>query len=96
MKVRQLFWHKSRLQDRYVIETEIHEVGDHVRYPDGVKYGLTCVDLITGKRVLIDNHHPKGPHMHLDGKELPYTFIDVPKLMADFKRIVLEHLEVKL
>lgn len=79
-----------------MVELEIHEIGDRVKYPDGVKFGLICVDLETDKRVLIDNHHPKGPHIHLDSKELPYEFKDVPSLMEDFKRIVLEHLEVKL
>ncbi|MEW6056483.1 MAG: DUF6516 family protein [Bdellovibrionota bacterium] len=96
MKARQLFWQKSRLQDRYVVELNIHEVGDPVRYPDGVKYGLACVDLVTRKRILMDNHHPKGPHVHLDNIEVPYSFQDVPTLINDFKRLVLEHLEVKL
>lgn len=79
-----------------MVELNIHEIGDPVRYPDGVKYGLTCVDLISGKRVLMDNHHPKGPHIHLDRLEFPYEFRDVPTLINDFKRIVLEHMEVKL
>ncbi len=96
MKAQQLFWQKARLHDRYVVELNIHEVGDPVQYPDGVKYGLTCVDLVTGKRVLMDNHHPKGPHVHLDEMELPYSFQDVPSLMNDFKRLVLEHLGVTL
>lgn len=96
MRAQQLFWHKARLQDRYVVELNIHEVGDPVRYPDGVKYGLACVDLITGRKVLMDNHHPKGPHVHLDYVELPYTFRDISTLMNDFKRMVFEYLEVKL
>jgi hypothetical protein len=78
------------------VELSIYEIGDPVRYPNGVKYGLTCVDLVTSKRVLMDNHHPKGPHIHLDKLELPYEFRDVPTLINDFKKIVLEHMEVKL
>ncbi len=96
MRARQLFWQKSRLQDRYIVELSIYEVGDPVRYPDGVKYGLACIDLQTGRKVLMDNHHPKGPHVHLDGTEISYAFKDVPTLVSDFKRFVLEHLEVKL
>lgn len=41
------------------MELSIHEVGHSARYPDGVKYGLLMVDLQTGKKVLMDNHHPK-------------------------------------
>jgi len=96
MKARQLFWQKYRLQNRYVIELSIHEVGDPGRYPDGIKYGVTCADLVTRKRVLMDNHHPKGPHIHLDATEIHYEFRDVPTLIGDFKRLVFEHLEVKL
>lgn len=96
MKARQIFWQKSRLQDRYIVELSIYEVGDPVRYPDGVKYGLACIDLLTGKKALMDNHHPKGPHTHLDSTEFPYAFRDVSGLIADFKRFVLEHLEVRL
>lgn len=61
-----------------------------------MKYGLTCVDTVSGRRVLMDNHHPKGPHIHLDELELSYSFRDVPTLISDFKRIVYEHMEVKL
>jgi hypothetical protein len=96
MRALQLFWHKSRLQDRYIVEISIFEIGDPVRYPDGVKFGLICFDLITNKRVLIDNHHPKGPHIHLDNIEVEYLFKDVPTLMSDFKHLVFKHLEVKL
>lgn len=96
MKDQRIFWQKSRLQDRYVVELSIHEVGDPVRYPEGIKYGLVCTDLESGKRVLMDNHHPKGPHLHLDAAELLYEFRDVPTLIKDFKRLVFEHLEVRL
>lgn len=96
MRARRLFWQKSRLQDRYVLELSIHEVGDPVKYPNGIKYGLICVDLATGKKVIMDNHHPKGPHIHLNEQQHHYSFKDVQTLMNDFRRLVLEHLEVKL
>jgi len=44
----------------------------------------------------MDNHHPKGPHVHLDERELPYEFSNEDKLIDDFKKLVLEHLEVKI
>lgn len=34
MKARRIYWLKSRLQERYVVEFSIHEVGDPVRYPE--------------------------------------------------------------
>lgn len=96
MKARRLYWQKARLHERYIMELSIYEMVDPVRYPHGIKYGLICSDLVSGKRVLMDNHHPKGPHVHLDEQELPYVFTDVSTLMKDFKKIVFEHLEVKI
>ncbi len=96
MKARRLFHQKARVHLHYVVELEILEVEDPIRYPDGIKYALLCLDTRTGRRVLLDNHHPKGPHLHLDSVETPYVFDGAPTLMADFSRIVLEHLGVKL
>ena len=96
MKARQIFHHKAHLHEHYIVELEIFEIGDPVRYPDGIKYSLLCMDTRNGHRVLLDNHHPKGPHMHLDETENAYVFNGVSALMADFTRIVLEHLGVKL
>ena len=75
---------------------EIHEVGKSLKYKDGVRYSLILIDLANGRRVLMDNHHPKGPHVHLDERELPYEFSNEDKLIDDFKKLVLEHLEVKI
>ena len=96
MKARVVFWHKARLQNRYVLEMEIHEVGKSSKYKDGVRYSMILIDLSTGRRVLMDNHHPKGHHLHLDNTELSYTFVTVDRLIDDFKRLVMEHLEVKI
>lgn len=96
MKARLIFWHKARLQNRYVLEMEIHEVGKSSKYKDGVRYSLILIDLWSRRRVLMDNHHPKGPHLHLDDTELSYTFVNEDRLIEDFKRLVLEHLEVRI
>ena len=38
-----------------------------------------------GARVVgFDNERGKGDHCHLDGQELPYTFISVEQLVEDF------------
>lgn len=78
------------------MELKIHQVEKSSRYPDGIKYGLICKDLKTDRKVLMDNHHPKGHHVHLDDKEFPYAFKSTDVLVDDFKQFVLEHLEVEL
>ncbi|MGK5085391.1 DUF6516 family protein [Bdellovibrionota bacterium FG-1] len=88
--------HKLKLQDRFTVEITIHEVVASERYRDGVKYGLICIDEQTKARVLFDNHHPKGPHIHLDRAEQSYTFLNEEQLIADFKKMVLEKMGVKL
>lgn len=96
MKAVLVYCHKARLQGRYVLEMEIHQVGRTVKYPDGIKYGLILTDLKSGGKVLMDNHHPKGPHIHLDDQEIAYQFVDEDKLIQDFKALVLEHMGVKI
>lgn len=91
-----VYWHKARIQERYVLEMEIHQVGKSDKYQNGIKYGLIFVDIETGKKVLMDNHHPKGPHIHLDNLELTYEYTNENQLIEDFKLLVLEHMEVKL
>ena len=39
--------------------------------------------------VRYDNEAGKGDHKHLGNDELPYQFITVKQLLADFKRDVL-------
>ncbi len=78
------------------MEMTIHEVGVSAKYPDGVKYGLLLLDLKSGRRILMDNHHPKGHHVHVDIQELPYEYEGDEKLIADFKKFVLEHMGVAI
>ena len=94
MKAAVLYSHKAHIQGRYVLEMEIHHVGKSRKYQDGIKYGLVFVDHQTGKKVLMDNHHPKGPHIHLNNRELSYVYVDEETLVQDFKNLVLTHMEV--
>lgn len=91
-----VFWHKARLQERYILEMAIHRVKRSTRYPEGLKYGLILIDLETDVRVLMDNHHPKGHHIHLNDKEIAYHFMNVDRLIQDFKALILEHMGVTL
>jgi hypothetical protein len=74
----------------------IHQLEKSERYPDGIKYGLILVDTKTDRRLLMDNHHPKGPHIHLGDEELSYEFIDENKLIEDFKTYAFNYMGVKL
>ena len=96
MKAVLVYSHKALFQGRYVLEMTIHRVGKSSRYTEGIKYGLILTDLQSKKRVLMDNHHPKGPHIHLNDQEIPYEYVDKEKLIKDFKNFVLTHMEVKI
>lgn len=74
-----------------VAELKVWEVGESVHYPDGLKYGMFLVQPETGEIVFgLDNHKPKGPHLHLNGREEPYEFTTVDSLIEDFWRIAAE------
>lgn len=79
-----------------MVEITVHEMERSVRYPDGLKWGLICVDSVRKKRVLMDNHYPKGPHIHVDTMELPYDFTDLDQLVTDFRQLITEHLGVQI
>jgi hypothetical protein len=96
MKARLKYYVKNILHERYVIELSIYEFGRSAKYPDGVKYGLICKDLKTGKFVLMDNHHPKGPHVHINENEFLYEYLNDEQLIVDFQNYVLKELGVKL
>lgn len=96
MKAHLRYFTKNRVQNRYVVELSIYEVGKSSKYPGGIKYGLICKDLKTGNYVLLDNHHPKGPHVHINDREFSYDYVDDEKLIEDFQMFVLQELGVKL
>jgi len=67
-----------------VIELVIWKVPEPVPPTEhGYKYraAYSC----NGLRVVgFDNERGKGDHCHLDGQELPYTFVSVEQLVEDF------------
>ena len=83
-------------ENRYVLEQKIYAVDDLKKFPDGVKYSLILVDLKSGKKVLMDNHHPKSHHVHLGDKEFDYEFINGQRLIEDFKDFVYQYMGIKL
>lgn len=96
MKAELVYWHKAKLQNRYVLELKIWNVGKSNNFPDGSKFSLICIDIKTGKKILIDNHRPKGPHVHIGNIEIPYNYINSDKLIEDFRKLIFDHMGVKL
>jgi hypothetical protein len=48
-------------------------------------YKYRAVYAVNGVRVVgFDNERGKGDHCHLDGTEVPYTFVSVEQLVEDF------------
>ncbi len=91
-----LIYHlKEEIKGKYIMELKIHSVEDK-RYVDGVKYALLMIEPKSGSKVLMDNHHPKGPHFHLDDEEFDYSYVSDNKLIEDFKKLVLQHFGEKL
>lgn len=75
----------DRFNDAFgnIVETKIWSVpvSEHTQY--GVKYSL--VYIVDGERVIgYDNERGKGDHKHIDGRQIPYQFIDVDVLIEDF------------
>lgn len=53
--------------------------------PSEHPYKYRLVYIADGERVVgYDNERGKGDHKHLNGEEIPYVFIDVLTLLADF------------
>lgn len=96
MKAHLRYFSKSIVHGHYLVKLSIHDVGVTEKYPDGIKYGLICKNLKTGKQVLLDNHHPKGPHVHINENEFAYDYVNDDQLIEDFKQFVLNELGVKL
>lgn len=46
--------------------------------------------------VLYDNHHPKGHHRHYRQRTEPYEFLDIDRLLQDFRNDVQRVKEGKL
>ena len=82
-----LYYEKNYYQQkRFILEAKIWKVDDK-RYPNSVKYSLAFIDTKSDRKVLVDNHFPKGPHFHLDQNEFDYHYLNDQQLMQDFKNL---------
>jgi len=70
-------------------ERVVWQVPESSKHPDAVKYRLAYVKPGSDTPlVLYDNHHPKGHHKHILGRETLYQFRGLEKLLDDFGRDV--------
>lgn len=68
-------------------ERVIWAVPHSMGHPEGIRYRLAYIPKgAKGPTVLYDNHHPKGHHKHIAGRQVAYDFISVEKLLEDFRR----------
>jgi hypothetical protein len=73
-----------------IIEITIWRVPEPVP-PAGHDFKYRLVYVKNGQRVVgFDNERGKGDHCHLDGREFPYTFVSLDRLVDDFLAAVEE------
>jgi hypothetical protein len=84
MKARLLFHERRLFDDGAIMEMKIWRLPKSVpptthRLKYSLFYGYP------GRRLVgYDNERAKGDHKHLDDRELPYDFVSVEQLIADF------------
>jgi hypothetical protein len=84
MKARLLFRERRLFDDGVIMEMKIWRLPKSVpptthRLKYSLFYGYP------GRRLVgYDNERAKGDHKHLDDRELPYDFVSVEQLIADF------------
>ncbi len=84
-----LLFHEKRILanektgDLAIAELKIWRIPRSQHYPVGRKFSLF---LVAGGTILVgvDNHKPKGPHLHLGAEEVPYGYSTDEQLIADF------------
>jgi hypothetical protein len=84
MKEELVFHDKQVLPDGAIVEMKIWQLATPVlRSAHRLKYSLFYG--LDGQRIVgYDNERGKGDHRHIAGKQEPYEFSSVERLMADF------------
>ena len=92
MKASRIFHQKQVLVhqdgDRMaVFEFVVWDVGKSIRYPEGLKFRVWLSE--NGKTLFgLDNHFPKGPHLHLRGEETAYVYRGLKELRKDVEAML--------
>jgi len=89
-------YEKKIFSNGCVLEMRLWEITKNNRYPEGIKYNLIFICSSGNRKVLMDNHSPKGHHYHLDYDQFEYLYQGIPQLLEDFKFLVKKHTGVNL
>src|SRR5712692_9576283 len=83
-------------EDGNILELVIWRAPSAPRQPSGVRYRLAFIRRGDARpAVLYDNHSPKGHHRHVEGVEEAYQFVDLDRLIVNFRADVERALEKK-
>ena len=97
MKARLVFRKKEVYADGSLTEIRLWQVNKSVVFPAGVKYAFYFIGPPPEYAVVVgyDNHHGKGHHRHMQGKETPIVVPSVSALLQRFRQEVTEHLRAR-
>lgn len=87
---------KKVFENGSVLEMKLWEVKPTGVYPEGIKYSLIFIDTGSDKKLLMDNHSPKGHHYHINDEQFEYKYVSIEKLIDDFRSLVNVHMGVNL
>lgn len=83
-KTSQLVLDHRHKEGKHLIAIKIYRVKKDEAHPQEYKYSLALIK--AKERILCyDNHERKGPHIHVEDKELKYDFKSAKKLVRDFE-----------
>ena len=84
MNAERIFYDKTLFPDGLIVEMVIWKLPKTTKdRPHGLKYRLFYGR--DGLRIVgYDNERGKGDHKHINEVEVPYKFVSVEKLVADF------------
>ncbi len=83
-----LYRSRQPLSETVTVEMVVWALSEPVR-GSAHRFKYRLVLIADGRCVLrYDNEAGKGDHLHIGEREAPYRFVDVPTLLADFRRAV--------
>ena len=77
--------HTKQIKEDEIVEIKIWQLPESKSRTHQVKFSIAYVK--NGKRLIgYDNAEGKGFHRHVGGKEETYNFVNIGKLLEDFRR----------
>lgn len=88
MKAHSITHRKELRDDGSIVEIAIWQLPEPLP-PCAHSYKYRLAYVVGGVCVVrYDNERGKGDHRHIGGNEMPYRFVDLARLLADFRRDV--------